>query len=121
MAEVLIKNPDESLGAAMRKAGYSVAQSNNPNQIMRSRTWQQLMDELIPQEKVASVLAEQLEATSTYILNGEMREKPDNQARLKAAEIAIRLRGGFAAEKSSGNDYSFSLAGLRKMRDEGLI
>lgn len=103
----------------MRQAGYSDSQAKNPHQITRTRTWQQLMDEYLPQDKVAMVLAEQLQATNTYVLNGEVGEKPDNHARLKAADIALKLRGSYAAEKPS--DFAFSLADLRRKSEAGEI
>jgi len=116
-----MEHPEESFGSAMRTAGYSEAQSKNPHQVMRSRTWQQLMEECLPKEKVATVLAEQLEATQIYILGGQAKERPDNQARLRAVDIALRLRGAYAAEKRDNRNINFSLADLRRMREAGEI
>lgn len=79
------------------------------------------MDECLPKEKVVSVLAEQLEATETYISEGQAKERPDNQARLRAVDIALRLRGAYAAEKRDNRNINFSLADLRRMREAGDI
>lgn len=119
MAAILIENPDEPLGSAMRQAGYSDSQAKNPHQITRTRTWQQLMDEYLPQDKLVAVLAEQLEATNTYILNGKVHTKPDNQARLKAADTAFKLRGVYNTEEK--DHTCFSLADLRRKREAGEI
>ncbi len=107
------------MGAAMRKAGYSASHAKNPHDLTRTRTWQELMDEYLPENKIASVLAEQLQATNLYILNGKVKEKPDNQARLKAVDIGLKLRGSYKNEEQS--NHSFSLSELRHLRDSGQI
>lgn len=107
---------------AMRKEGYSEATIQNPKNITASKTWKEIMDELVPEDKVAKVIEEALDATDAHITpNGKVIKTPDHHVRLKAADMAIKVRGGYAAEKHQNLNMNFSLAELRKMRDAGEI
>jgi len=75
-----------SLGAAMRAAGYSETIARVPSKITQSRTWQELMDEFIPE----SLLAQK---------HNELLHSDNSQAVSKGLEMGYKLRGTFAPEK----------------------
>lgn len=52
-AKALLENDGKSVSAAMRKAGYSDASASNPHRLTRTKTWQELMDKYLPDEKLA--------------------------------------------------------------------
>ncbi len=51
-----------SLSRAMRESGYSPAYSKNPQQFKNTKKWKQLMDMYLPEEKLAEVHADLLNA-----------------------------------------------------------
>ena len=53
LAQRLVENGGKSVSASMREVGYSDAYAKNPNKIIQSRTWQELMDEYLPDDLIA--------------------------------------------------------------------
>ena len=82
-----------SVGAAMRKAGYSKAYSKNPHKLTRSESWQELMEEYIPD----SLLAEKHKALLTK--TDKKSSEPETQAVSKGLDMAYKLKGKFAPEQ----------------------
>lgn len=83
-----------SVGKAMRDAGYSKTYANNPQSFKKKKSWQELLDKYLQPEKIAQVHAAQLDAEDGY---GE----PDNAARLRAVDMAYKLRGSYAPEQTT--------------------
>ena len=101
-----------SAGKAMRESGYTVKMADNPQLVTRRKTFREILDEMIPESRVVEVLNEQTNATDVFIHRGEIKHKPDNQARLKAADMILKVRGDYAAEKHT--NLNLTLADLRK-------
>ena len=76
-----------SLGAAMRAAGYSETIARAPSKITQSKTWQELMDEFLPE----SLLAQK---------HNELLHSDNSQAVSKGLEMGYKLRGTFAPRRS---------------------
>ena len=110
-----------SVSKAMREEGFTEAMAKNPQKLTATKTFKEILAEYVPETKIAEVIKEQLEATDVRFAGEQRIETPDNQARLKAVDIALKVTGGYAAEKHTNLNMNFSLAELRKMRDAGEI
>lgn len=88
-----------NVGEAMREMGYSDNYANNPQQITRSKSWEDLMDKYLPEEKIIKVHKQQLHAKRPVICDKEISLYPDNDARIKAIDLSYKLRGKYAPEK----------------------
>lgn len=108
-AEHLMENPG-SVGAALRAAGYSEATVKNPHEVTRSKSWQELMDEFLPE----SLLAQK---------HNELLHSDNSQAVSKGLEMGYKLRGTFAPEKKqiSGTLSLVSALGGDDGFDDGLL
>lgn len=94
----------KSVSAAMREVGYSDAAAHNPDKITKSLTWKELMKKFLPDDKIARVHGEQLEATSIVFRGKKKLEVPDNHARARAIDMAHKLKGRYAADKVEISD-----------------
>lgn len=99
-----------SLGAAMRAAGYSETIARAPSKITQSKTWQELMDEFLPE----SLLAQK---------HNELLHSDNSQAVSKGLEMGYKLRGTFAPERKqiSGTLSLVSALGGDDGFDDGLL
>lgn len=61
-AQKLIENDGKSVSKAMREAGYSEGAAHNPHRLTKSKTWDELMEQYLPDKKVAQVHKQLLEA-----------------------------------------------------------
>lgn len=59
----LLENPRLSVAGAMREAGYSPETAKVPSDLTKSDGWAELMEKYLPDNKLAKVHAEGLEAT----------------------------------------------------------
>lgn len=55
LAKAILENRGGSVGSAMREAGYSAAYAKNPQQLAGTKTWNELMDEFLPDADLAAV------------------------------------------------------------------
>ena len=62
LATILAEDTYKPMGAAMREAGYSEAQSHNPKQVFQSKSWQEIMEEVAPDVKIALSLRDLMDA-----------------------------------------------------------
>lgn len=104
----------KSLGKAIRRTGvYSESVASRVNQITKSKSWQKLMEEYMPEEHLAHRHSELLDKRDTktvedikYGEDGKIQEKvvrivdmgPDTNAVTKGLEMAYRLRGSFTKD-----------------------
>lgn len=88
----------------MREAGYSAATAVDPGKVTRSKTWKELMKQYLPDDLIARVHGEQLQATDVIFRGNKRIEVPDNSARAKAIDMAHKLTGRYAAEKFEFED-----------------
>ena len=89
-----IKNIVEGHGnvtQAMLKAGYSKASVNNPDVLTNSNAWKQVMGKYLPDDKLFRKHEEALDATKHNEFTGEL--SPDHAIRLKAIDMAYKLKG----------------------------
>lgn len=88
----IAENPRKSVSSAMREVGYSKHTASRPSNLTQSKGWKQLMDEYLPEEELAKLHKEQLQAKTTTRLGDEVS---DNDARLRALDLAYKLRGNY--------------------------
>lgn len=76
-----------NISQAMRDAGYSEATVNNPSNLTATKTWQQLMEEYLPDDMILKALSEDIQAkpgnrtpelTLANKLKGKLTEKVDH-------------------------------------------
>jgi hypothetical protein len=98
--------------AGMREAGYAESTINNPGNLTKSRTWEQLMDEFLPDSKLMDVNKEGLDAVRTISATVIIRSNdptvknkqatsrdvdfidvPDFAIRHKYLETALKIKG----------------------------
>ena len=82
--ENLLEN-NGSMGEAMREAGYSPETAKNPQQVTRSKGWAQLVEEYLPDDLLAKVHKEGLEATN--------KDGADYSVRHRYLDTAYKIKG----------------------------
>ena len=92
---------------AITKAGYSKSYAR-AGQIKKTKTWQELMDKYLPDDKLAKVHQEGLDASikrfKKNISTGEVEivsDDPDYAVRHKYLDTGYKLKGSYAPEKKS--------------------
>ena len=102
-AKILMENNGKSVSSAMREAGYPPTTAKNPQQVTKTKSWQALMDQYLPQDLIARKHQELLEAEEiVFIPRGNKileKKRPDFAARKAGVDMAHKLRGNFAPEK----------------------
>lgn len=83
-----------NVSQAMIAAGYKPATAKTPQKLTESKAWPELMDEYLPDDKVLQVHANGLEAVKIFSSHTEPdREVVDHPTRLKAVEMAYKVKG----------------------------
>ncbi len=80
------ENLGKPLGEAMREVGYSEEYANNPQQLTRTKGWQELSEQLLPDKPLLQRLKQ--------VINN----KNDNVA-IKGLDTAFKVKGRYAPEK----------------------
>ena len=91
LAKNLLENKGKSVSNAMLEVGYPPATARNPQQVTKSKGWQELMEQYLPDEKLAKVHEEGLEATKWNDFTGD-REK-DYSVRKQYLELGYKVKG----------------------------
>ncbi len=117
-AKELVENGG-NVPRALRKAGYSAAMIKNPQKVTRSRGFQEVLGEIISDEKLALVLREGLDAVKPVKGKGSdgkfLGFYSDFAVRRQYVEICLRLKGYLSIAQQS-NDYNH----MRSLSDEEL-
>lgn len=88
--KVLQENKSLSMGKAMIQAGYSKSYSRQPSILENSKSWQKLISKYLPDDKLLETHSQALDALKD--------KQPDHQSRLKAVELAYKLKGRIGNE-----------------------
>ena len=91
------------LGPAMREAGYSEDYVNNPQKLAKTKTWEELLEQYLPDDKLARKIDEGLEATriQTSPTEGDKVVK-DFAVIQRYVETALKVKGKIVAK----NDFT---------------
>lgn len=126
----ILENPGKSLGSAMREEGYSEEYSDNPQELTATKSWQELVEEVFPDDLLTKTHKEALEAKRQSSIKGLLlqSEFPDFDIRLKALDMAYKLKGTYAPEKyqevnpyENLSDSEIEELILRKKRELNII
>lgn len=95
---------------AMKTAEYAEATIHNPQNLTESDGWKALMHKYLPDDKLAKRHEELLDKREKVIIEHkdrsgnsdiyEVLDQPDTQAVSKGLEMAYKLKGAYAPEKS---------------------
>lgn len=81
------------MGAAMVEAGYSAITAANPQQLTRSKGWQELMDEYLPEGEILEVHKGLLKASRVdHLVFTASGEPSDDEIKAMLLENNCRLR-----------------------------
>jgi hypothetical protein len=85
-----------SVSRAMLDAGYKPATAKNPSKLTESKAWPALLEKYLPDEKLLATHDEALEATKIFSSHTEPdKEIPDHPTRLKAVELAYKVKNKY--------------------------
>ena len=93
LAKKIVANPSLTMSEAMRQVGYSEASVTKPSEVTNSIGWKQLMDKMLPDEKLLLRHAEGLDATKIHTSHTEPdREVTDYAVRKQYVELGYKLK-----------------------------
>lgn len=105
LAKAIVENRGKPIGKLIKEAGYSEAYSTNPNQLMKTKSWQQLMEEYLPDDLIAEKHQALLNKKEQIIVrNGKESEvivtdEIDANAVKAGVDMAYKIKGRYAPEK----------------------
>lgn len=93
--KILLENPGISTSEVMRQAGYSDASIvDGQKNLLQTKGFRELMEEYLPDERLAQVHSEGLSAVKTTRDKfGDRYEDPDYYVRHSYLETAYRIKG----------------------------
>lgn len=97
----LSENPRKSIRQAMLKAGYSLNTANRPSDMTESIAWKTEMQKYLPDHKLFKTHEEALQATKWNDFTGD--READHSIRLKAVDMAYKLKGRGATDGATSN------------------
>lgn len=99
-----------NVSRAMLEAGYTPASAKNPKNLTESKGFIQLMEEAgLTDENLFKVHSELLNKRETIVIHDgkesrvETTDRPDSFAAKSALDMAYKIKGTYAAEKSDVN------------------
>lgn len=115
-----VKNTIENggnIGKGMRDAGYSESTANNPKKITDSKSWEDLMQEYLPDKLLTKKHRELLTVPrkiKTY-LKGDLQtetEEVDSTAISRGLDMAYKLKNKYAATKIKFEDENEDMSDI---------
>jgi len=83
-----------NISKAMIEAGYSPATAKTPQKLTKSKGWKALVEKYLPDDKLLIKHEEALEAMKVITSHTEPDyEVPDHTTRLKAVDMAYKIKG----------------------------
>lgn len=111
------------LAPALIAAGYAPSTAGVPKAITSTKSWKALMEEYLPEDKVAlrhSELLDKREHRAVYDLKGRITgyiDEPETAGVSRALEMAYKLRGAFVPEAPPpGSIATYNLFYLPEVR-----
>ena len=131
--QIYVENRGISKSEAMRRAGYSEATAKNPKNLTDSKTWQELIDQYLPDDRLAQKHVELLDATRVetaqfpgYLSHDLIREilveagcKPRNfETNPKTGIISVWYWAPDRKAQASALDLAYKLKGRMTQKIE---
>lgn len=85
--KVMESNGKKPMGEIMEEVGYAPSTVNTPNVLTASKGWKELMEQYLPDDKLARK-------------HDELLEHEEGNIQTKALDMAYKLKGAYAPEKS---------------------
>jgi hypothetical protein len=101
LARILASDNTLTAKEASIKAGYSI--NTNLHPVMKSQTFQELLDKYLPDKLLLKTTKDGLKATKTEVIGGKVIESKDHAIRLKAVEISAKLKGKYIESATQVN------------------
>ena len=119
--KVLESNGKKPVSQAMREAGYPETTASNPQQLKRSKAWNELMEEYLPDNELLETHKRALKATKIHGSPTEPDyEVEDIPTQLKAVELGYKIKKKLSPDTlqqfNVGGDMSIEF-----IRDENQI
>jgi len=92
LAVKIMENNGISVSKAMKEVGYSDNYSKNPQTVTATKSWQQLMDEYLPDSLIA-------EKHNALLNKTDDKGDIDANAVKSGIDLAYKVKGRFAPEK----------------------
>ena len=115
-------------GEIMVAAGYSPKTAKAPTKLTKSKGWEELMEQYLPDKLLASKHKELLEIPKKIrtFIKGDLTseyEELDSNAISKGLDMGYKLKGKYAAEKKehSGKIQLEQITGMEIIKDESPI
>lgn len=108
VAKDLMENHGKPISKAMLDAGYDPTSAKNPSNLTDSKGWAELMEKYLPDELVLDTHKGGLTAMKQLSVRGgkdanaesdDFIEVEDHPTRLKAVELAYKVKGKFIENK----------------------
>jgi hypothetical protein len=92
--KIMESNGTVTIADAMREAKYAPSSINTPQVLTKSKAWEEVMEEQLDNDNLFTKHKEALEAKKIISSHTEPDyEYPDHAIRLKAVELAYRVKG----------------------------
>lgn len=91
--KLITENPRKSISSAMRDAGYSAATATKPSDLTNSKSWAELMEEYLPDKKLAEVHQRGLDAKKSIVVDKVIEEVEDLPTQKQYLELAYKIKG----------------------------
>lgn len=97
--KVLESKGQISVSKAMLESGYPPTTAKNPQQVTKTKSWQQLMEKFLPDERLLSVHDELLDSKQDQIRLGAVglgykvkgKLQPETQNNFNVGEMSVRF------------------------------
>lgn len=106
---ILAENGGKSVSAAMRAAGYSPVTAASPSKLTKSKSWDELVEEYLPDTLLAPKINEGMDAIRVVsslntgkqasAATSDFIEVPDYLVRHKYIETALKIKGKLVDRK----------------------
>lgn len=81
------KDKPDSTYSLIKQAGYSDDLAEHPKKVLNTRSFQELLNEYVPDDFVLKILQRNMQQTENYM------------ASVKAADVIVRIKGQYAPPK----------------------
>lgn len=108
-----------TISSAMVKAGYSLSTAKRTNKVTRTKGWEEMMEQHLPDSLLAKTHKEGLKASKTQYKNnnetGEIEQvgvEPDFAVRHKYLDSAYKLKGRYMDSEKPNKTLIINITGI---------
>ena len=123
IASKIFENGRISVSKAMKEVGYSDAYSTHPDKLTKTKSWIELMEKYLPDEKIVRKIDEGLEANRVISAvntgkeasgaTSDFIEVPDFAIRHKYVETSLKIKGKLDNKGEDSPSLIFNFYGNR--------